>query len=185
MHDWPRLSDEQRQFFDDNGFLIIADALTPDMLGRLTDAADRVAERIRHEQAKGPHDKVDRRNVIVEDDVFLELLDWHRTVPLVYDIFGWNVGLITSHLIVLPPAAPGTEPTAMSNNFHRDGGTSSSEMAEPHPRLFLKIAYFLTDTTIPDSGAIQVIPGSNRLLGRPPSLNGNPQRTRTCRCAPF
>jgi ectoine hydroxylase-related dioxygenase (phytanoyl-CoA dioxygenase family) len=172
--DIPILTDEQRQFFDNNGFLVVEDALPPDMVERLIETCDRVDAKIRKEQGLGAHDRSQKRNVLLEDpDAFLPLVDWRKTVPLAWQLLGWNLHLITSHLIVLPPAAPGTERKNLTNGFHRDGGTSASELAEPHPRMFLKIAYFLTDLTQSDAGALQVVPGSNRLIGRLPMLNGS------------
>lgn len=52
--------------------------------------------------------------------------------------------------------------------LHRDGGTSPGEMSESHPRIFLKIAYVISDQTDSDSGATILVPGSNRLIDRSP-----------------
>ena len=40
-------------------------------------------------------------------------------------------------------------------------------MQEPHPRLFLKAAFFLSDQSEPGRGNTLVLPGSNRLIGCP------------------
>jgi ectoine hydroxylase-related dioxygenase (phytanoyl-CoA dioxygenase family) len=84
------------------------------------------------------------------------------------DLLGPNIQLLTSHLTVLPPAAPDADRSRKGGGWHRDGGTSPAEMAEPHPRLFLKVAYWLSDTRSVDSGAMRIVPGSNRLIGPPP-----------------
>jgi ectoine hydroxylase len=47
-------------------------------------------------------------------------------------------------------------------------------MTEPHPRLFIKIAYFLTDLSEKGRGSIRFVPGSNRLTGRPAQGEGMP-----------
>jgi ectoine hydroxylase-related dioxygenase (phytanoyl-CoA dioxygenase family) len=57
-------------------------------------------------------------------------------------------------------------------DWHRDLGTSALEMTEPHPRLSVKVAYWLTDLNAPGQGAMQVVPGSHRLTGPLPI---NPQ----------
>lgn len=169
------LTEEQRKSFDLNGYLVVEDALSPDMIKRLTDAVDRLDARLRREQGKGPQEKVEKRNILAEDfDAFRPLITWPKTAPLAWQLLGPNIHIITSHMIVLPPAVPETDPSKLVTGFHRDGGTSPTDLAEPHPRMFLKIAYFLTDLTQPGSGQFQVVPGSNRILGPLPKLNGSP-----------
>ena len=79
----------------------------------------------------------------------------------------WNVQMITSHLIVLPSKEEPSDNIKNRIGLHRDGGTSYREMQEPHPRIMLKIAYAISDQSDPASGATVVVPGSNRLTGRP------------------
>jgi Phytanoyl-CoA dioxygenase (PhyH) len=166
-----RLSEDQRQLFDDTGFLIVPDALPGELAAELRERSLRLYAAERPVRGLGPHDFWELRNCILADEAFLPLLDWPVTFPLVVDLLGPNIQLSTSHLTVLPPADPGA-PRKRGGGWHRDGGTSASEMAEPHPRLFIKIAYWLSDTTDPESGAMRLVPGSNRLLGRPPTLPG-------------
>ena len=48
------------------------------------------------------------------------------------------------------------------------------EMEErPQPRLSLKVGYFLTDTTVPDCGAMRIVPKSH-LQGAPPGARTAP-----------
>ena len=44
----------------------------------------------------------------------------------------------------------------------------------PQPRLSLKVAYFLTDTTIPDSGAMRIVPRSHKMGDPPPAGTKDP-----------
>lgn len=165
------LSNEQRSFFEEFGYLTIEDALPPEMTERLLRRSMDLYARGRAERALGPSDFWDMRNCIGSDAAFLELLDWPATFPLVVDLLGWNLELSTSHLTVLPPALPGTDARPRAG-WHRDGGTSPGEMKEPHPRLWIKIAYWLTDTRHPESGAMRLVPGSNRLIGKPATMPG-------------
>ncbi len=174
MNDMIAITTDQRKFFEQNGFLVVEDALPPDMTERLIVAVDRIDERVRRDLGKGSHDKSEKRNILQEDfDAFRPLITWAKTAPLVWQILGPNIHLVTSHAIIVPPSAPGTARTKLVNRFHRDGGTSPLDLAEPHPRLFIKVAYFLTDLTQPDSGQFQAIPGSHRLIGPPPMINGS------------
>lgn len=161
------LTDEQRRRFEEDGFLVVPNALPPEMLERLTEVCDRLYARGIAERGLSKVNHWDLRNCLPHDPVFLDLLDWPATFPLVVDLLNWNIHLITSHLIMRAPSPPGVDAAWKANNWHRDGGTSPQEMQEPHPRLLIKIAYWLTDLSEPDRGAIRFIPGSHRMVGRP------------------
>ena len=47
-------------------------------------------------------------------------------------------------------------------------------MERPHPRLSLKVSYWLTDVTDRDNGAMRLIPGSHKLDTRPPNRDNDP-----------
>ena len=150
----------QRDFFDQEGYLVVENALDAEMIGRLTAAADRVDRRERRVRKLGEHGVLSKFRAIVEEDVFLELLDWPRTFPLIWDILGWNVQHYISHLIYYPP-----EPDGKANrprHWHQDGGRPVPEMERPHPRLSLKVAFWLTDIDEPERGGIRIVPGSHQ-----------------------
>ncbi len=96
-------------------------------------------------------------------------------MPLVAQLLGHNIQLITSHLVVRPPN-PGTEPSAKVSGWHRDGGTAPSDLEGALPRLFIKIGYWLTNLSEPGRGSIRLVPGSNNLTDAPAGLEGvNPE----------
>ena len=165
--DYAELSAEQRAFFDDNGYLVIKGALPSDVVAEMEAAADEV--RARETLAGRLHDdgKFELRNCIVHHEAFFRLLDWPATAPLAWGILNWNIQLNTSHLIVLPSGPEPAPEEKRRVGLHRDGGTSYAEMQEPHPRILLKIAYAISDQSDPASGATVLVPGSNRLSGRP------------------
>lgn len=162
------LSEADAAFFEENGYLLIEDALSPSLLEELNRATDDIYARAEQEGTLEPSGKLNLRNCIVHDDAFLQLLDHPTTAPLAWQILGWNIQMITTHLIVLPSQAEPSPERKRQLGWHRDGGTSSHEMTEPHPRILLKIAYALSDQTLPASGATWIVPGSNRMHGRPP-----------------
>jgi ectoine hydroxylase len=168
------LTEEQRVAFERDGFLIVPDALPPGMVEKLLGAVDRLYEPGVREQGLSKTNHWQMRNCVVADPIFLELLDWPATFPLVVDLLNWNVHLITSHLIVRAPSPPDVDAGWKAEGWHRDGGTSYGEMQEPHPRLFIKIAYWLTDLSEPGRGGIRFVPGSHRLVGRPAQADGAP-----------
>lgn len=153
--------------FEQLGYLIVENALPPDMLERVTAACDRIDAAERARLGLAPGALMQKFRCIVEDDVCLELLDWPTTFPLVCEILGWNIQHYISHLIVYPPEPPGAERKTSGAHWHQDGGRPVAEMEWPHPRLSLKVSYWLSDTTVPESGSFRILPGSHRLQHLP------------------
>ena len=156
---------EQIEHFEDQGYLIVEDALSADMVGRLNEAIDRVAEREQASKELSPDDQLSKFRTVVEDDTFLDLLDNPKTFPLLWDILSWNIQLYISHLILYPPEQNGGE--IRPGGWHQDGGRPVPEMERPQPRLSLKISYWLSDVDTPEHGAFTIVPGSHRSDTRP------------------
>ena len=161
-------SDDQRSFFDDHGYLIVENALPPEIVFSLNEVIDELYKKQGDAGGLEPGGKLNLRNCILTHDAFLKLLDWPVTFSLVCGILGWNIQMITSHLIVLPTQDRPENTSHLGVGLHRDGGTSCREMAEPHPRIWLEVAYAISDQTDPATGATVLVPGSNRLNGPPP-----------------
>lgn len=144
-----RLRDEQRRRFDEDGFLIVRDALDAPATARLI-ASD--SQALRHESvADGSYDGF--RNVVALDDAFVPLLTHAKTVGLIVQLMGPNLQLMMNHLIYKHPEALGTPPTRRTPGWHRDiAGTSSDLGYDGTPRLETN-AYYLTDLSAPRSGA--------------------------------
>ena len=158
---------QQLDTFNNDGYLVVEDALSPEMVQRLTQAVDRIGDEERERKDLDPHQLLDKCRVVIEDDIVLELLDWPKTFPLVWDILGWNIQLYISHLIIYPPEREKVE--LGTGGWHQDGGRPVREMERPQPRLSLKISYWLNDVDSPSNGAMQIIPGSHKLDALPPS----------------
>ena len=75
------LSEQDAVFFEQNGYLLIKDALSPDLLAELNEAADALYARAEQKDGLEPHGKLNLRNCIVID-AFLQLLDHPTTAPL-------------------------------------------------------------------------------------------------------
>ncbi|MDP6502559.1 MAG: phytanoyl-CoA dioxygenase family protein [Planctomycetota bacterium] len=162
------LTEEQRRAFHTQGYFVVEDALPQDFLEELVEAADQVHARMKDAGEPSSNGDWSLRNCIVQHDAFFRLLDYPTTVPLAWQLLNWNIQMNTSHLVIIPPKTEPSEEEKVELGFHRDGGTSSREMEEPHPRIMLKIAYILSDQRDPSSGATWIVPGSNRMAGRPP-----------------
>ena len=76
--DFVKLTGAQRQFFDENGYLIVPKVLSPEMIDKLTQVSDRLIESF---DADGAY--VQRRPGIVQESDFHPLITQSPTVPLV------------------------------------------------------------------------------------------------------
>ena len=170
-------TEEQLKAFNDMGYLIVEDAISTEMVDALEEVADRVDAEERAKKGVAPHKLLSKFRTVVEDDLLLELLDNKKVFPLLWDILGWNIQLYISHLIMYPPELPDTPRVTKAAHWHQDGGRPVPEMERPHPRLSLKVSYWLTDVTDRDNGAMRLIPGSHKLDTRPPASepDGDPE----------
>lgn len=183
------LSPEQREQFESNGYLLVPGALGAQQVEELLAASLRLYRNENGDdganrssvgewwslfhptsdarQAEGVH-RWETRNVVVQDPSFLELIDEPSVFPLVLDMLNENIFLMGSHLMVRHRAPLSAEELARTPlGWHRDVGTSPLDMAEPHPRISVKVAYWLTALSGPGQGAMRVVPGSHRLIGKP------------------
>lgn len=158
------LTEDEKQKFEDNGFIIVEDAIPEDKVEKLITAFDRVgAEHLGKDEL--PSDaSFNILDFVGRDEIFIELLDWYKTFPKVWGILGWNIKLYHSHLIALPPIPEEEREKKRRLGWHQDSGRLNIELeGNPRPRVSLKVAYFLTDTSVPGRGNFSVIPGSQKL----------------------
>ncbi|MEE2657318.1 MAG: phytanoyl-CoA dioxygenase family protein [Candidatus Latescibacterota bacterium] len=158
-------ADMLRQF-DEEGYLIIRNALDAKQIATLIEAGDQL---IATDLGKGRQRATDGqrdgfRNCVALDPAFVPLIDHPTMLPLVVQLLGANLQLMTSHLIHSKPDPPGTNPIRRQPGWHRDYAQAMMDMGHAAiPRIELKCAYYLTDLTEPSSGVTMVVPGSNRL----------------------
>ena len=167
-------TDEQLKAFNDTGYLVVEDAISTEMVDALEAVADRLDAEERAKTGLAPHKLLSKFRTVVEDDLLLELLDNKKVFPLLWDILGWNIQLYISHLIMYPPEPPDTPRVTKAAHWHQDGGRPVPEMERPHPRLSLKVSYWLTDVTHRDNGAMRIVPCSHKLDTRPPNSDNDP-----------
>ena len=153
-----RLTEAERRQFQEQGYLVVSEALDHVMNDRLIAAVDRVDARERTPST--PRDRLlSFTNILPEDEAFLDLLDWPRTFPKVWGILGWNIYVYHTHLDVTPRAK---QPPARPVAWHQDSMRVNEEIeCHPRPRLSLKVGYYLTDVTGPSWGNTLLLPGSH------------------------
>jgi ectoine hydroxylase-related dioxygenase (phytanoyl-CoA dioxygenase family) len=155
-----RLTGEEREFFNKNGYLVVENALGDDMTARLIDVVDRVDARERTAEQQGK--LVSVTNIVPEDEALIDLVDWPATFPKVWGILGWNIYLYHSHLDVTP--SENAEAQNWNVAWHQDSMRVNDEIeGDPRPRLSLKIGYYLTDVSEPGRGNTLIVPGSHLL----------------------
>lgn len=163
-----QLTAEQRQRFDEDGFFLVEDALTPTEIQEFTGVIDDLYERFRQERNLGPHDPFQWRNVVALHPIFMKLLDHPVLLPLVVDVMGYNIQLRTSHLDVRPPMSPEMANKALGAKdsffpWHSDAPNFGWPTVDGViPYMEMKFGLYLTDLTQHNSGAICVVRGSHR-----------------------
>ncbi len=169
LQDGPlKLTPEQLQQFDEDGFFLIEEALTPGEVDELLEITDELYERYRKERDLGPHEAFQMRNVVARHELFLRLLDHPAMLPVIVDVLGYNIQLRTSHLDVRPPQEPevATQPLGAGDSFfpwhHDQPDYGWPSVGGVVPYMEMKIGYYLTDLTEHNSGAICVVRGSHR-----------------------
>ncbi len=178
MLDSTPLTAAARDHFDQQGYLIVRQALDAGTVACLLEAGDRLLagdlRTGRQQAADGQYDGF--RNTIALDDAFIPLIDHPRILPTVVQLLGADLHVMTSHLIHKRPDPAATPATHRLPGWHRDYAMAMGDMGHRAiPRLLVKCAYYLTDLTEPSRGATMVAPGSH-LLTEPPARgeNGDP-----------
>lgn len=171
------LTEAQKKEFDDNGFLVFEDLLSAKEVERylgIIDRLDRVCPTTQGGKARQAGEHLELRNAVAHDDGLLDLLADERLFPAIVDLMGHNICMTTSHVFIRPPT-PDAKREFKAIGWHKDGPPAewTKPMNGQWPWLYTKIGWFFTDTTLPDAGALRVVPGSHKTL-RPAWKPGEP-----------
>jgi len=115
----PVMTDEQRLFFEANGYLVIPEALDTEELARVRAAADRAEAVWRADPSRpgGRGKNLEQVQApIAYDDVLLELLAHPKVFPIVREILGDDVSMIDNDYFLTPPR------TRTHAHWHHDVG---------------------------------------------------------------
>lgn len=153
------LTEEERRTFNETGYLIMENALSPEQVKALTAEVDRIHER-KLKEGQDPQKAMFYTDFVKDHQLFLDLVDYDKVLPKVWGILGWNIYMYHTHLIVTPPS--GQEKSDKTFGWHQDSGRANLEMeSHPRPRLSLKVAYFLSDLSEPGRGNFWIVPNSH------------------------
>lgn len=152
MMDFVRLEPEQRRSFDEDGFLVVRNALAPEAVARVVEAGDRLARSFldKPELPGRPEwNLLDLRPGLLFEKAFFDLVSQPTTVPLVVQLLSPNIHLHSTALIYKRPA-PEAPPFRMG--WHRDIRIPRDLGHQALPRVGIKVCYCLTDFPAPQSG---------------------------------
>ena len=150
--------EEQKRQWAIDGYLVLKGVLSRPEVNRLTRAVDRLYRKhVTQSKDADPKKGLERFNVMEASDIFVELIDYPSTFNLVLDLLGSYIQLSISEVVVRPPNPD------FKGYVHTDGGEAIRRIrvTETSWPLQLKIQYFLTDVSKPNSGNFVVFPGSH------------------------
>ncbi|MDA1137549.1 MAG: phytanoyl-CoA dioxygenase family protein [Planctomycetota bacterium] len=162
------LSANQRLQFDDDGFVLIENALGASEIDNLVSIADRLHQEHLQRGCCTPDEPFQMRDIPRLDKAFLEMVTHPIMLPLIVDAIGFNIQIRTSHMDVRPPQSPeaGEKGLGAKDSFfpwHSDGPNFGwPQINGQIPFMEVKVGYYLTDLAEHNSGAICVARGSHR-----------------------
>jgi ectoine hydroxylase-related dioxygenase (phytanoyl-CoA dioxygenase family) len=164
MQEWLNhtLTEEERLAFDRDGYFLLKNALPPDMLNRVLATIDQMDTDYRAEDGVKENARLNMHGLIGKDDLFMELMDWPQTFAKVFGIMGWNIQLFHTQLVVTPPG--GGNKGKKRLGWHQDNNRMNRDFETPidtHPRVSMKVAFFLTDTTEVGRANFYIVPGGH------------------------
>ena len=154
------LTEEQTCHWKQNGYLLLKGILSPDKVRNLTIVVDQMhAEHLKQPEAE-PHADFDQRNVMEENNIFVDMMDHPTTFQVVLELMGPYIGLGMSEVIVRP------KDLKAKGRLHTDGGQAMRQIrvSEDSIPLQIKLQYFLTDVPEPNMGNFTLVPGSHKRL---------------------
>jgi ectoine hydroxylase-related dioxygenase (phytanoyl-CoA dioxygenase family) len=155
------ITEAQRQRFDEEGFLVVPDALPVALVSELSELHDQLYAEEQRTGKVAPDGSLSLFGFVLRNDRYLELLDYPTTFPMVWAVLGWNIYMYHCHLDVRPPIR---EKRVPKWRWHQDGGRMNLDIESEttRPRMAVKWGYFLSDMSEPGLGNFTVIPGSHR-----------------------
>jgi hypothetical protein len=151
--DFTRLELDQRRAFDEDGFLIIRNALDAEAVRDLVEASDRLAWAFLRKPVlldKPEYNHLDLRPGLLREEAMLALVSHSSTVPLIVQLLGPNIQLHSTALICKRPENPAAGP--FRRGWHRDIRMAKDLGHAGVPRVGIKVCYCLTDFRSDASG---------------------------------
>ena len=165
--DFVKLTAEERETFERDGFLIVRKALQDERLQAVRDAADRIGGLFLNKPvipSKPEYNHMDWRPGLLRENALRELVTNSPTVPYIVQLLTPNIHLHSTTAIFKKPSDPNGP--AFRRGWHRDIRIPKDLGHQTLPRVGIKVCYALTDFPQSDSGMT--------LLGRRTHLRTEP-----------
>jgi ectoine hydroxylase len=160
--DFVRLEPEQQRSFEEDGFLVVPNALPAEAVARLVEASDRLARPLLQKpklSGRPEYNHLDLRPGLLGEDALFELVANSSTVPLVVQLMSPNIHLHSTTLIYKRPENP--EDPSFRRGWHRDIRIPRDLGHKSLPLVGIKVCYCLTDFHGRDSGMTLMARGTH------------------------
>ena len=166
-----RLTNDQLQHFDENGYLVVPKAIDQDTVEKIVEIGDRFMEFElcrSHKDSKPINYYFNRYFDLTQNETLLQIVTNSNTVPLVVQLLSSDIRLSGGNLIYKYPQPVSPTPVYPDGdgrsfrNWHRD----LNNFAPNHPirnTVAIRVTYCLTDFSQPNSGVTLLVAGSHHL----------------------
>ena len=166
-----RLTNEQLQHFDENGYLVVPKAIDRVAVEKIVEMGDRFMEFElcrSHRDSKPINYYFNRYFDLTQNETLLQIVTNSNTVPFVVQLLSSDIRLSGGNLIYKYPQPVSPTPVYPDGdgrsfrNWHRD----LNNFAPNHPirnTVAIRVTYCLTDFSQPNSGVTLLVAGSHHL----------------------
>ena len=156
------LTDEQRDAFANDGYLVVRNALDPETVERLVAEADKLTAPFLNKPelaGKPEYNHLDLRRGLLKEKALLSLVANSTTVPLLVQLLSPNIHLHSTTVIYKRPEAP--DAPSFRRGWHRDIRIPRDLGHEQLPLVGIKVCYCLTDFHEPNCGMTLMARGTH------------------------
>ncbi|MFY9611564.1 MAG: phytanoyl-CoA dioxygenase family protein [Blastocatellia bacterium] len=160
--DFVRLKPEQRKSFEEDGFLVVPNALQAETVDRVIDACDRLAGSFLEKPklfGRPEYNHLDLRPGLLRENALFALVSNSSTVPLVVQLLSPNIHLHSTALIYKRPESP--DAPRFRRGWHRDIRIPRDLGHQSLPLVGIKVCYCLTDFHQSDCGLTVMARGTH------------------------
>ena len=171
--DFSQLTTTQRTAFEQDGFLIIPNAIPPETITALTDITDEKARAFLDKHPvplRAEYNQLDLRPGLLKYSATIDLVTNPKTGPLVTQLLRPNILWHSTALIYKRPSDPNLP--QMRRGWHRDIRIPRDLGHKNLPLVGIKVCYCLTDFLNDDDGLTLLARGTQDLDGPLEILKG-------------